>query len=364
MRLSRLWVLVTLAFLANGATRAEPPPRVIESQPAADWNARFAADDGWIGGDGVYSIALADDRVLFLFGDTLLGKVSQGRRSAQMVNNTVGLFSLADAGDGIRFASGQPEGGKPTAVFKPAGGGWFWPHAGILLSGRLYIFLAHIEKAGKDGPFGFKQIGEYLALIDNPLDAPLCWRIEQRRLPFDRFDEGHEMFWGAAIVADGAGVYVYGISDRRKQLGSKQLIAARAPLDKLADFDAWQFQCGAEWLAKPTADGSISGLANEFSVSRLGRRFVLVYTESGLSERIVGRCAGSPAGPWSDPVLVYRCPEAGDEGLFCYAAKAHPWTTGENELLISYCTNAWDFQRLFADNRVYRPRFVRVRIGE
>ena len=34
-----------------------------------------------------------------------------------------------------------------------------------------------------------------------------------------------------------------------------------------------------------------------------------------------------------------------------------------NELLVSYCTNAWEFSRLFRDEKVYRPRFVRVRLA-
>ncbi|MGH7139770.1 MAG: hypothetical protein ACREHD_28855, partial [Pirellulales bacterium] len=101
------------------------------------------------------------------------------------------------------------------------------------------------------------------------------------------------------------------------------------------------------------------------SVSRLpGGKYLLVYTENGLSDRILGRTAAMPDGPWSEPVLLYRCPEmANDKGVFSYAAKAHPWTTEANELLISYCVNTWDFARLFEDNAVYRPKFVRVTLA-
>ena len=54
---------------------------------------------------------------------------------------------------------------------------------------------------------------------------------------------------------------------------------------------------------------------------------------------------------------------ARDKGVFCYAAKAHPWAATGNELLVSYCVNAWDFGRLFRDEAVYRPKFVRVELG-
>lgn len=366
MRVSEWLLLVSVAAFADRAT-AEPLPRVVKAEPAVDWNERFNGREGWIGGDGVYSVSLADDRVLFFFGDSLIGKVSNGRRNAQMVNNSVGLFSATHSHNGIRFVSGPTKDGKPSAIIKPAEGtGWFWPHAGVIVGSRLHLFLAHIDKAGSDGPFGFKQIGEFLATVENPLDDPIDWRIEQRRLPFAEFAERRETIWGAAVLVDGDWLYVYGITDRRKQLGSKRLIVARTPLDKPHEFGAWRFQQGNKWVATPTVEGTISGLANEFSVNRLpdGKGYVLIYSDGGLSERILGRFAESPAGPWSESVLLYRCPEGGDNGLFCYAAKAQAWATRANELLISYCTNAWDFNRLFADIRVYRPRFVRVSLEQ
>src|SRR5262249_2295869 len=69
-------------------------------------------------------------------------------------------------------------------------------------------------------------------------------------------------------------------------------------------------------------------------------------------------------GPWSAPVLLYRCPEMGkDKGVFSYAAKAHPWAAAGNELVVSYCVNTWEFARLFRDDKVYRRKFVRVELG-
>jgi hypothetical protein len=54
---------------------------------------------------------------------------------------------------------------------------------------------------------------------------------------------------------------------------------------------------------------------------------------------------------------------AKDKGVFCYAAKAHPWAAADRELLISYCVNTWEFARLFREEEVYRPKFVRVRLA-
>lgn len=350
--------------LASGPTTR----RAVKAVPADDWNARFAGNEGWIGGDGVYSTTLGDDRVLFLFGDTLLGKVNDGRRAgATMVNNTVGLMPLKPPDAPIRFEAGKTDVGKPAAVFTRTGGGnWFWPQAAIELNGRLYVFLTEVEKTYQSGAFGFKLIGQWLGVIENPLDNPAEWKVSQQRLRFATFDERRERPWGSAVLVEGDYVYVYGIEDHRQGIGNKQLMIARAPVDKLPDFDVWQFRAGDEWGKEVSTAGMPRGLANEFSVSRLpgDAGYILVYTENGLGERILGRVAASPEGPWSDPVLLYTCPEmTRDKGVFCYAAKAHPWAAEGDELLISYCVNSWKFERLFEDNEIYRPRFVRVRLA-
>ena len=77
--------------------------------------------------------------------------------------------------------------------------------------------------------------------------------------------------------------------------------------------------------------------------------------------RIVGRFADAPQGPWSEPVLLYTSPEMkADRKLFSYAGKAHPQLSGENELVVSYCVNSFDFARVVNDPTLYWPRFVRV----
>lgn len=361
-------IYLVLVAAAAPARSAEPPLlQVIKARIAPEWNARFATSEGWIGGDGVYSTVLHADRVLFLFGDTLIGAVRDGRRAgAKMINNTVGLLPIKSDQASIRFVTGRTDSGEPAAVFRPADGqGWFWPQGTVQVEGRLFVFLAQIEKTSDDGVFGFKQIGQVLAVIQNPSADPAKWSIEQRRVPFAEFEGMHERVWGSAVLADDDYVYIYGVDELGKKLGSKQLIVARAPLDKLSDFAAWRFGTSDGWSEKPAAESLAPGLANEFSVSRLpGGGYLLVYTENGLSDRILGRVAAAPAGPWSEPTLLYRCPEmADDKGVFCYAAKAHPWATEAKEHLLSYCTNTWDFGRLFEDNAVYRPKFVRVRLA-
>jgi hypothetical protein len=145
----------------------------------------------------------------------------------------------------------------------------------------------------------------------------------------------------------------------------KQVLLARVPADRLEDFNAWRFWGDGDWVAD--ADRAVpvcDDVAAEFSVSYqpAADRYVLVYTEGGLSEHIALRFARRPQGPWSQPTRVYRCPEADwNPRIFCYAGKGHPEIGGGRQgLVVTYVANATDFALLESDARLYRPRFIRV----
>jgi hypothetical protein len=209
-------------------------------------------------------------------------------------------------------------------------------------------------------------VGQTLAAVENSRDDPSQWRTKQLDVPFAKYTPEHDLSWGSALLAEGDDVYIYGYSERGKGLGKKRLVLARAPAREIDDFKTWRFCTADGWSPTPDDAAALAdSLATEFSVCRVpgGEGYILVYTDAGLGDRIVGRFSTAPRGPWSAPVLLYRCPEmAEDKGLFSYAAKMHQWTTTPNVLLISYCVNSWEFSRLFKDEKVYRPKFVRVEL--
>lgn len=361
-------LMAGVVLLATAAARGnEPPAIVVEARRAPEWERPFAGSQGWLGADAVYSVPLDGERLLWLFGDTFVGRVEDGRRvDCTIVNNSLGLQATRSADAEIRFYFGSDEGDKPTAFFAPQDDrGWFWPLDAVDASGRLTNFLARMERAEQPGPFGFQFVDQWVAVTDNPQDEPSTWRTTLHRVPFAEFEGNDARTWGSALLVDGDQAYIYGIDERGTGLARKRLIVARAPAARIEDFGAWRFYSDEAWrddaaAVTPLADG----LANEFSVDRLpgGRGLVLVYTEIGIGGRIVARFAENPAGPWSRPLLLYTCPEDRDERLFTYAAKAHGWGATEDELLVSYCVNSFDFARLFEDAAQYRPRFVRVRL--
>jgi hypothetical protein len=366
--LSIIAPLVAVERPVTSVTRAAEPDAT-GGKPATEWNALFAGRDGWIGGDVAYSVVVSPDRVLWFFGDTLWGHVRDGgRANATMANNSVGVQLGQNAKSSVHFFAGQHESGPPPAVFVPADKrGWFWPQAPLVIDGRLVLFLAQVEKTGDPGVLaGFRHVGQWLAVVDNPGDEPPKWQVTQHRLPFATFEADNERSFGSAVLVQGASVFVFGYIERGRGVGKKQLVVARVPVDKLTDLAAWRFRTADGWSAGAAESSPLAGgLATEFSVSPLADgRLVLIYSDGGLGDTIVARFADAPEGPWSAPRPIYSAPDSTrDKGLFCYAAIAHPWAVQERgQMLVSYCVNSWDFGRLFRDETVYRPQFIRVNL--
>jgi hypothetical protein len=361
----------------HGRSLAEPPQQsgftslsFGKAEPMPEMNALFQPHEGWIGGDGAYSVAFAPRRTLWLFSDTWVGSVRQGKRqNATIVNNTLGLLDGQGKDAKPQFVVRKDADGKPTAFIAPADQrGWYWLQAGASSGDRLYLFLAQIERTKDPGVFGFRQIGQWLGSVANPHAPPTSWRIAQRKLPCTIFTPQRQISFGAAVLRDGDYLYVFGTDEDLKPTAQdRYLIVARVPAAAVEDFAAWRFYQEGRWGAEfRTATRLVKGMASEGSVSYLPefQRYVLVYTEGGLSARILARSAAAPWGPWSAATVLYQCPECGwDKKIFCYAAKAHPALATGDELVISYVANSLDFWQVAADARLYWPRFIRVRLS-
>jgi hypothetical protein len=365
--------------LAAGATALTCLLAVLElcvgaepvGQAAPEWDALFQRDVGWIGADGVYSIPLGSDTTLWLFSDTFVGKVENGKRlDARMINNSIALQHGTNQPE---FFYGTADDGKPASFIKPQHGSrrdYFWLLHGARTARGLYFFLQRVVTVKPGTPFGFKLVDGWLACVANPDDPPPQWRITQSKVPFTSISAKGGLIFGGAVLSEGEFVYIFGGDSRpeSKQAGMPNgMVVARAPVEALGDFAQWRFLADGAWQKDCTKVTPLfPNVGSEYSVSWLAARkeYAAVYSE-GIGGNIVLRTAPALAGPWSDPVLVYRCPEMNwPSKAFCYAAKAHPeLTSAPDELLITYAANAWNFWDLFRDARLYWPRFVRVRVS-
>ncbi len=355
-------VLAAIFLLFLGACQGAPRFSV---QTLPGYEAAFERDSGWTGGDGAYSVPLGDGRILWLFGDSFIGQVKAGRRvDSQLINNAAAIQAGRTLSrSSLSFFYRTAAGGSPAALFQPEGGsGWFWPYHGVRTARGLYLFLLQVEAAEGPAAFGFRLVATWLAEVENPGDPPEAWSLAVRQVPW----ADDRRLFGSAILAREGFVYVYGTVDETVAgIVRKQVVLARAPAEQLGDFGAWRFYADGEWVAEVERASRIcEDAAGEFSVSHQAEvsRYVMVYTEGGLSEKIALRTAPRPEGPWGDAITIYNCPEAGwAPEIFCYAAKGHPGlAAGEGELIVTYVANATDFALLEADARLYRPRFIRV----
>ncbi len=360
-----------IACLLLAAQLADATPSVFtEARPVPEMNALFEQKDDWIGADGAYSVALTPERTLWLFSDTWVGSVRAGKRTnATIVNNSLGLQDGRGAQAKLQFIIRHNAEGKPVAFVSPQDQpGWFWLQSGACLDKRLYLFLTQEEKTDVKSVFGFRQIGQWLGVVTNVLDPPADWRVEQHRLPCARFLPERQVTFGAASMVDGDHLYIYGTDEEVKN-GSRDryLIVARVHTNEVANFSAWRFYANGQWDADyRNASRIADGMATECSVSFLPKlgKYVLVFTDRGLSPKIQVRTAPAPWGEWSAPTTVYQCPEMGrDKNIFCYAAKAHPSQSNGDELLISYVANSFDFWQPVNDASLYWPRFIRVQLA-
>jgi hypothetical protein len=353
---------------SNDLLRTTGPSFVVEV--AEDYNRLFYREDGWTGSDIAFSLPLQDGRILWLFGDSWIGKIREGRHTdSTMVNNTIGIQEgLYPATARLEFFHGYKD-TEPAAFIRPADGiGVFWlSHGGIHTESGLYLFMSQItDRPGDTSVWGFRAIGIVIAKVTNPLDDPNRWRIEQIKVPWAQFDPaGNEKVFGMPLVREGNIVYLYGL-EIDKAADDRYLLVGRADVNSLEDFSAWEFYTNGLWQHDfRKASRLCNQMGAELSVSYLPRfkQYVLVYTEGGLSEKIMMRFACSPVGPWSAPTTIYRTPETGwDSTYFCYAAKAHSeLSRRDDELIVSYVCNSNDFWKMAANARIYFPKFIRVR---
>ena len=338
-------------------------------EPLPRYEALFQHPSGWTGGDGAYSAALGSDRFLWFFGDTVIGEVKDDRRIiAGMVPNSIAI----QMGNEPQPASIDffPDGGSAPFLTPAEGPGWFWPYHALRTPGGLYLFLLHLERADLPPPFGFRLVSNWLGHVRNPEDPPQSWAVSQRKIPWGN----PQRQFGSFVLVEGEYCYIYGtVAESVRGRITWSMILARAPAGSLADFDSWLFFRDGEWIKDVDRAGRIcENVATEFSVSfqPMLNRYVLVYTDkalSGHSNSSVIRLSPTLHGPWTDPIPIYRCPEARqDSRICCYAAKGHPEiASSPEELILTYVANFCDGDlKVLEDASLYRPRFLRIYFAE
>ncbi|GAA4799264.1 hypothetical protein GCM10023231_30060 [Olivibacter ginsenosidimutans] len=356
-------------------------------EEASEWTTLFAHDDHWIGGDGLFSMALngidtsgafTDTKSLLVFSDSFWGKRANGQvlSGGTMVNNC-GAFIQKKTGQPIElhfFNGGNLQ--QPQSLFKPTipkatAKSYYWLGDGFVnqeQQGKLYLLAYLMENTGA-AVFGFKEFGNALLIIDHQKEAPFK-QVKQLQTPLFADSAAHRASYsfGAGVLVnttwakvsrpDGF-VYIYGVRGANKAL----LVARVRPKD-MEHFDRWTYWNGSQWDPNILHATKIADqVANELSMTPLADgRYLLIFQKNGIEPTIAMRVAESPIGPFGPTIPLYQCPEpAQNKNLFAYNAKAHPTLSNKGELLISYHVNSFNFLEDFKKSpNTFSPKFIRL----
>lgn len=358
-------------------------------EAAPDWNALLKRNVGWFGGDGIYTIpingvenkqAKANDKVLFIFSDSMIGKIENGTMAPgyKMLHNSLAwLKGNKPAGSQMKFYWDTDKKGNPETVFVPHtiqtdSSDYYWLGDGFVnqeMDNAIYIFGYRVRNVGT-GAFGFKEVGN--TLIKIPAGAqPPYQDVKQMDSPFYLTDKNGDIgSFGAgiyvntkkagAIKPDGY-IYVYGVRGMAKKL----MVARVLPKD-FENFTAWTFYDGQTWVKDMNKVADVTdNVSNELSLTALpDGRYALIFQVGGMSTNVGLRIGATPYGPFGPVIKVLDCrPDLEEKTYLVYNAKAHPSLSAPGELLISYNINSVEFIKDLEKNpNLYRPRFIRMKI--
>lgn len=354
---------------APEACAGVPAPTFRGSAPDAELNGlftRYGSDnrrlDDWTGADGTYSTELPDGRLAFVFSDTFLGTVNpDGSRppvieeggTTPFLNNTF----VVKSGRRLTTVTGGTS-GSPKAVMPPRDDKhWYWAGDAITAGGKVQATYQEYERFGS-GPWDWRWSRNVLAkFAPNRLSKPLS---------VEALPSSQGISWASWLERAGRTIYIYGVEDKG---GTKYMHLARVRGQKLTG--PWEYYAGDGTWSKTEADSArvMDGVANEYSVSKLGRGYVLITQDTTelFSPRIVAYYSCSPQGPFTGKTTVYSTPEGGATGsygnpnVFTYNAHAHPELSGGGKIVVSYNVNSFVNTDHYKDSTIYRPRFIDLR---
>ncbi|MCB0685860.1 MAG: DUF5005 domain-containing protein [Saprospiraceae bacterium] len=299
--------------------------------------------NGWTGADATYSLLLPDGKIMWMFGDTFLGTVSAERTRGEtpFIRNSIVLQD----GDHLTTLFGGTS-GNPRAFISPENvKNWYWPLDATIYNGKIQWLLGELGSSGSGGAWDFAYTGFDLAIMD---PSTLLIESKQRKI------ESPEISYGSCLLEDDTYTYIYGIRTRGL---SKTAHIARAPQGDLTN--QWSFYDGTDWLNHPSDFVIANNISDQFSVIKSDGIFYLITHEPYFSRKIQIMQSEKAEGPYQNRRTIYCTPENTDQ-VFTYNSFVHPELSEHDELRISYNINSFNFNDLFTNVDLYRPKFIRI----
>lgn len=330
--------------------------------------------------DGGHSIHLSKQKVLWLFGDSIIGP-SKKKSEILLLKTKTGNDQIGRCNTGL-LCQGIPRYTKQGNLnsYYPLklevdsnrkfasqllpylneesfdAGDRIWPMGGIAVNKKIYIFTLKVNsKTGKS------ENRIYVSKNESQLDfLPLkCDNGDIFRLPFQRSSASSVGFSSLEIgrspwISDGF-LYCFGsfklIRRQFANTKSERVIElcwgtnlVRVPLNKIGDANAWDVSYGNGIWGKDRRNARsyfpLNGHCVSIHRNKYLNKWVCVYAPLALpgindSLEILICFADKPDGHWSEPQLLVRVPEAEEmlDPLFkhekssVYVVEIHPWAS-------------------------------------
>jgi Domain of unknown function (DUF4185) len=380
MRAVALLLVGTLALAACGgsdepetappAYRIEPAcpegPRHVDGLTVDLLNRVVASADlpAWQAADIGASVQLRDQRMVWVFGDT----IRSSSLSPRMVANSM-LVSSGTCVAQVRTATDGPvvPDARPGVVRWPMSIVAMQPiHDGLMAEHpevtEILVVLCARTRRGTEGSLDHTFLGTDAAVFTvTPDGPPELFEIMAISPDDEALDQVN---WGAASTVHGRWFYLFGTRQTGHDFG-RELYVGRAPVADPTDRSRWQFWDGSTWGASMAAAAAVlpaqGGVSQTLSVDHLDGLWVAVSKRDGdLGDFVYVWTAPTPYGPWT-PQRGVAAPAGFDTGRLQYAPLAHPEVPLANgNLLVSISRNTTDPQRLLDDPEVGRPVFAEV----
>lgn len=280
-------------------------------------------DDRWRIGDNARSVALPDGRVVWLFADTLYGKVNpDGSLPSTGWGYTHGSALIQDGRCIEPFYSATTD--RPTSLIPDVSSTeFFWPQSGwVDRSGTVLRVIAgrRVGSPNTGGADGGTVVAEF-SLPDLRF---------LRVTPVQRPPRGEGLSWGVALH-DGDWVYVYADNGPDPEASWPfNHHAARFPDDATSfDGSGWEYWTGSGWSSRVADLRPMSFPAPKLgftNVIRTDTGYALVTKPYlGNPPSVFAWKGPSPAGPWTEIGTVADLSSVPDNRTYA----VHPETTIE-----------------------------------
>lgn len=308
------------------------------------------------GGDHGGSIALADGRRMFVYGDTVRDTETV---SPFMVRNSV-LLATKGCVNPVKGPSGDeviPDDADTTG---------YWPMSlrSVAVRGgsRVQVIANRVRQTGDDSVF--QTLGSSLVTFEVPTGR-MPHVVAQQPLAGDSHD-ARIPTWGAAMWDHDGRIYVFGTaSNESKTTAGWSLHVARADPEDLGDMDEWEYWDGTRWAADGEDGGTAElipaeqGVSHVLSVFERNGSWYAVSKEGDYhGDTLAVWKAPSVTGPWTKNAIQTL---ANGDGIQRYTPLAHPdFPTPAGTLLVSWSESPVDHGLYRTHPEKYRPRFDEI----